>query len=70
MALAISQYKDIISFAADIAAIAHQRDSFPKDSLKEKRNQIMEMLRRSREQEELALNYIQKALAAPGCKLA
>ena len=66
MALAISQYKDIISFAADIAAIAHQRDSFPKDSLKEKRNQIMEMLRRSREQEELALNYIQKALAAPG----
>ena len=35
-------------------------------SLKEKRNQIMEMLRRSREQEELALNYIQKALAAPG----
>lgn len=53
MALAISQYKDIISFAADIAAIAHQRDSFPKDSLKEKRNQIMEMLRRSREQEEL-----------------
>ena len=66
MALAIRQYKDIISFAADIAAIAHQRDSFPKDSLKEKRNQIMEMLRRSREQEELALNYIQKALAAPG----
>lgn len=40
----------------------HQRDSFPKDSLKEKRNHIIEMLRRSSEQEELALYYIQKSL--------
>lgn len=63
MALAISQYNDIVSFAAEIAAIAHQRDSFPKESLKEKRNHIIEMLRRSSEQEELALSYIQKAAA-------
>lgn len=64
MALAISQYNDIISFATEIATIAHQRDSFPKDSLKEKRNLIIEMLRRSSEQEELALSYIQKASAS------
>ncbi|MBD5156837.1 MAG: helix-turn-helix transcriptional regulator [Butyrivibrio sp.] len=63
MALAISQYNDIISFATEIATIAHERDSFPKDSLKEKRNLIIEMLRRSSEQEELALSYIQKASA-------
>ena len=64
MTLAISQYNDIISLATEIAAIAHQRDSFPKDSLKEKRNYIIEMLRRSSEQEELALSYIQRALAS------
>ncbi len=63
MTLAISQYNDILSFAGEIATIAHQRDSFSKDSLKEKRNHIIEMLRRSREQEELALSYIQKATA-------
>lgn len=61
MALAIAQYNDICSSAADIATIAHQRDSFPKDTLKEKRNRIIEMLRRSCEQEELALIYLQKA---------
>ncbi len=64
MTLAISQYNDIISLATEIATIAHQRDSFPKDSLKEKRNYIIEMLRRSSEQEELALSYIQRALAS------
>lgn len=63
MTLAINQYNDIISAATKIATIAHQRDSFPKDSLKEKRNHIIEMLRRSSEQEELALCYIQKAAA-------
>lgn len=63
MTLAINQYHDIISSAAEIATIAHQRDSFPKDSLKEKRNNIIEMLRRSCEQEELALCYLQKAIA-------
>lgn len=63
MTLAISQYNDIISSAAEIATIAHHRDSFSKDSLKEKRNRIIEMLRRSSEQEELALNYIRKAAA-------
>lgn len=63
MDLAISQYNEIISFATEIATIAHQRNSFSKDSLKEKRNYIIEMLRRSSEQEELALSYIQKALA-------
>ena len=62
MTLAINQYNDIISAATQIATIAHQRDSFPKDSLKEKRNHIIEMLRRSSEQEELALDYIQKAV--------
>ena len=63
MTLAINQYNDIIASATEIATIAHQRDSFPKDSLKEKRSHIIEMLRRSSEQEELALNYIQKAAA-------
>lgn len=62
MAMAISQYGEIISFATEIATIANQRDSFTKESLKEKRNQIIEMLRRSSELEELALSYIQKAL--------
>ena len=63
MTLAISQYNDIVSFATEIATIAHQRDSFSKETLKEKRNHIIEMLRRSSEQEELALSYIQKASA-------
>ena len=63
MTWAINQYNDIISSATEIATIAHQRDSFPKDSLKEKRNHIIEMLRRSSEQEKLALYYIQKAAA-------
>ena len=63
MTLAINQYNDIISFATEIATIAHERNLFSKDSLKEKRNHIIEMLRRSKEQEELALSYIQKALA-------
>lgn len=62
MALAVSQYDEILSFATEIATIAHQRDSYSKDVLKEKRNQIIEMLRRSSELEELALSYIQKAL--------
>lgn len=61
MTLAVDQYNDIVAFAAEIATIAHQRDSFPKVSLKEKRNHIIEMLRRSCEQEELALHYLQKA---------
>lgn len=63
MTLAVNQYNDIVSFATEIATVAHQRDSLPKDSLKEKRNDIIEMLRRSSEQEELALKYIQKAVA-------
>lgn len=61
MTLAINQYNDIISSAAEIATIAHQRGSFSKDSLKGKRNHIIEMLRRSCEQEELALYYLRKA---------
>lgn len=61
MTLAINQYNDIISFATEIATIAHTQGSFPKDSLKEKRNHIIELLRRSSEQEELALSYLQKA---------
>ena len=63
MTLALNQYNDIIASAAEIATIAHQRDSFPRDALKEKRNHIIEMLRRTSEQEELALHYIQKAAA-------
>ena len=63
MALAISQYNDIVSFGTEIATIAHLQDSFPRDSLQEKRNHIIEMLRRSSEQEEFALSYIQKAAA-------
>ncbi|MDE5587912.1 MAG: helix-turn-helix domain-containing protein [Acetatifactor sp.] len=63
MDLAISQYNDIVSFGTEIATIAHLQDSFPRDSLQEKRNHIIDMLRRSSEQEELALSYIQKAAA-------
>ncbi|MBD5115885.1 MAG: helix-turn-helix transcriptional regulator [Ruminococcaceae bacterium] len=63
MTLAINQYNDIIASATEIATITHTQDSFPKDSLNEKRNRIIEMLRRSSEQEELALSYIQKAAA-------
>ena len=63
MNLAINQYNDIITSATEIATITHTQDSFPKDSLKEKRNRIIDMLRRSCEQEELALSYIQKAVA-------
>lgn len=61
MTLAINQYNDIISFATEIATIAHTQGSFSKASLKEKRNHIIELLRRSCEQEELALSYLQKA---------
>lgn len=64
MTLAVNQYNDILSSATEVATIAHQRDSFPKDSLKEKRNHIIELLRRSSEQEELALCYMQKAVAS------
>ncbi len=63
MTLALKQYNEIITSATEIATIAHLRDSLSKDSLKEKRNHIIEMLRRSSEQEELALSYIQKATA-------
>ena len=63
MTLAINQYNDIVTSAIEIATISHLRDSFPKDALKEKRNHIIELLRRSSEQEELALSYIQKAVA-------
>ncbi len=62
MSLAVKHYDEIISFAADIATIAHQRNSLPKEALKEKRNHIIERLRRSRELEEYALSYIQKSL--------
>ena len=61
MALAIRQYEDILSIAMEIAAIAHQQDSFSISSLKEKRSHVIDMLRRSSEQEKLALSYIQKA---------
>ena len=64
MALAISQYDEILSFATETAMIAHQHNSFPRDFPHDKRNQIIEMLRRSREQEELALSYIQRAMEA------
>lgn len=64
MTLAVNQYNDIISAATEIATIAHQRDSFTKDDLKEKRNHMIELLRRSSEQEELALNYLRKAAKA------
>lgn len=62
MSLAVKHYDEIIAFAADIATIAHQRNSFPKEALKEKRNHIIERLRRSSELEEYALSYIQKSL--------
>lgn len=64
MTLSTNQYHDMISSAEEIAAIAHERDSFAKDFLKEKRNRIIEILRRSSEQEELALTYLQKATAS------
>lgn len=61
MNLAVSQYNDIVSYATEIATVSHLRDSFSKDELKEKRTHIIELLRRSSEQEELALSYLQKA---------
>ena len=61
MELAIRQYEDILSFAMEIASIAHQQDSFSRDSLNERRAHIIEMLRRSSEQEELALSYLKRA---------
>ncbi len=63
MTLAINQYNDIISSAKEIATIAHTQGSLPKDSLNEKREYIIDLLRRSSEQEELALSYIKKAAA-------
>lgn len=61
MTLAVNQYNDIVSAATEIATVSHLRDSFSKDELKEKRNHIIELLRRSSEQEELSLSYLQKA---------
>lgn len=61
MTLAVRQYNDIVSSATEIATVSHLRDSFSKDELTEKRNHIIELLRRSSEQEELALSYLQKA---------
>lgn len=61
MTLAVNQYNDIVSSAAEITAVAHTQGSFSKDELKEKRNHIIELLRRSCEQEELAISYLQKA---------
>lgn len=61
MTLAVNQYNDIVSAATEIATVSHLRDSFSKNELKEKRNHIIELLRRSSEQEELALSYLQKA---------
>lgn len=61
MTLAVNQYNDIVSAATEIVTVSHLRDSFSKDELKEKRNHIIELLRRSSEQEELALSYLQKA---------
>lgn len=61
MTLAINQYNDIVNSATEIATITHLRDSIPKHVLKEKRDHIIELLRISSEQEELALSYIQKA---------
>ncbi|MDE6726051.1 MAG: hypothetical protein K2J79_10665, partial [Ruminiclostridium sp.] len=63
MTLAVDQYNEIIASAAEIATITHTQDSFSKDVLNEKRNQIIDMLRRSSEREELALSYIQRAVA-------
>lgn len=62
MASAIRQYNEIMNFAGEIASIAQELDSLPKGELKDKRNYIINMLRRSREQEALALSYIQKAI--------
>lgn len=62
MAYALKQYDELMGFAEEIASIAHERDSIEKSQLKEKRNYIINMLRRSSEQESLALSYIQKAL--------
>lgn len=63
MTLAINQYNDIIASATEIATITHTQGSLPKDSLKEKREHIIELLRRSSELEELAISYIKKATA-------
>ena len=63
MRLAVARYDDITAFAEKIATITHTQDSLPKETLKDKRTEIIDMLRRSCELEELALSYIQKAAA-------
>lgn len=63
LALAVKQYDEIISFAYEIMMIAAQLSTIPKEALKDKRSHIIERLRRSRELEEYALIYMQKALA-------
>lgn len=62
IASAIKQYEEIMNFAGEIAGIANEMDSFKKDELKEKRKSIINMLQRSREMEELALSYLEKAV--------
>ena len=58
-----SRNDEIISFAYEIMMIAAQLSTIPKEALKDKRSHIIERLRRSRELEEYALIYMQKALA-------
>lgn len=60
--LAIRQYEDILSFAIEIAVAAQQQDSFSRDSLNERKVHIIEMLRRSSEQEKLILSYLKRAV--------
>lgn len=61
MACAIKQYDEIVNFAKKIATIAGEGDCIEKAQVKGIRNCIINMLRRSYEQEALALSYIQKA---------
>jgi transcriptional regulator with XRE-family HTH domain len=62
LASAIKQYDELMNFAGEIAGICHERNEINPDEMNDKRNYIINMLRRSKEIEGLALSYIQKAI--------
>lgn len=54
-------YNSIVTFAAEIATVSHLQDTFPKSELKGKREYIIDMLQKSREEEQLALSCLERA---------
>ena len=54
-------YNSIVTFATEIATVSHLQDTFPKSELKGKREYIIDMLQKSREEEQLALSCLERA---------